>query len=160
MLGTVLCQTKQVDHELSLCTPWRYIGRCIALLVLNLGTSHRWVVSFMPHSLYSKGQYPWCSSNLRLGLPQRQSGCFGEEKNRLFLGFINKIVFDIMSMKNMHCFTNEERFCSVYLVSDWMVITSALILWTFWNTVFIKWVHRKLSQEYRSCRVDGCDLFA
>jgi hypothetical protein len=48
--------------------------------ILDLGTRWRWVVSFTPQPLYP--QYPLDG---RLGGPQIQSGCCGEEKNLLLL---------------------------------------------------------------------------
>jgi hypothetical protein len=39
------------------------------------------VVSFTPWPLYSQGKSPWYPLDRRLGGPQSQSGCSGEEKN-------------------------------------------------------------------------------
>ena len=41
--------------------------RGIAPLILSLGISCRWVVSFMPQPLYSRGQQSWYPSSKRLG---------------------------------------------------------------------------------------------
>jgi hypothetical protein len=58
---------------------WKHIGGVevyIAPCILNLGTSWRWVVSFMFHPLYPS------EKNLqRLGGPQSWLGCSGREKN-------------------------------------------------------------------------------
>jgi hypothetical protein len=39
------------------------------------------MVSFMPWPLYPQGKGPWYPLDRRLGGPQSQSGCSGEEKN-------------------------------------------------------------------------------
>jgi hypothetical protein len=44
--------------------------------ILDFGIRRRWVVSFTPLPLYSRGYSPWYS----LGGPQRRSQCYGEEK--------------------------------------------------------------------------------
>jgi hypothetical protein len=49
--------------------------------ILELGTRWRWVVGFMPRLLYHQGKHPWYPFDRRLGGPQSQSGCGGEEKN-------------------------------------------------------------------------------
>jgi hypothetical protein len=57
-------------------------GRIVPCII-NLIIGWRWVVSFMPQPLKSPGkslQYPL---NRRLGGPQTQSCCFGEDKNLL-----------------------------------------------------------------------------
>jgi hypothetical protein len=48
--------------------------------ILNLGTTWRWAVSFMPLLLYTPGNSPWYSFHRKLGGPHRRSG-FYEEKN-------------------------------------------------------------------------------
>jgi hypothetical protein len=58
-----------------------YWGRgVIATLILDLGTSCRWVVSFTPRALYTQGKSPWYPLDRRLGGPQSRSGRGGEEK--------------------------------------------------------------------------------
>jgi len=59
-----------------------YCGsRAIAPHILDLGTTWRRVVSFIPQSLYSQGKSPWYLLDRRLGGPQNRSGHCGEEKN-------------------------------------------------------------------------------
>jgi len=52
--------------------------------ILDLDTRRRWVVSFMPQLLYPWGKSPYYPLDRRLGGPQSQSGCDGEEKNSQF----------------------------------------------------------------------------
>jgi hypothetical protein len=47
----------------------------------SVGTRLGWVVSFMHRSLYLEGKSSLYPLNRRLGGPQSQSGCGGEEKN-------------------------------------------------------------------------------
>jgi hypothetical protein len=47
---------------------------------LDLGTSCRWVVCFMPQPLYPRGKSPRYPLDRRLGGPQNRSGWHGEEK--------------------------------------------------------------------------------
>jgi hypothetical protein len=51
----------------------------IAAHILNFGTRWRWVASFTPRPLYSRGKSPWYPLNRRLGGPQSWAGCGGEE---------------------------------------------------------------------------------
>jgi hypothetical protein len=55
---------------------WRYSST-----ILDLGTRWSWVVSFTPRPLYPRTNRPWYPLERRLGGPQSQSGCYGEEKN-------------------------------------------------------------------------------
>jgi len=43
------------------------------------------VVNFTPQPLYPNGKSPWYPLDRRLGEPQGQSGCGGEEKNSQLL---------------------------------------------------------------------------
>jgi hypothetical protein len=52
----------------------------IGPLILDIGT-RRWVVSFTPRPLYSKGKNPRYPLDRRLGGPQSRSGCGGVVKN-------------------------------------------------------------------------------
>jgi hypothetical protein len=78
-------------QSLSLCaelstTLWRHIGGGgIVPLILDLGTRRRWVVSFTPWVLNSWGKSPQYPLDRKLGVPQSQSGCSGEEKNSQLL---------------------------------------------------------------------------
>jgi hypothetical protein len=54
---------------------------CINPHFLDLGTSWRWVVSFMPWLPYPRGNRPRCPLHRRLGGPQSRSGSSGEKKN-------------------------------------------------------------------------------
>jgi hypothetical protein len=56
---------------------WEWIFR---FTCLDLGTSWRWVVSFMPLPLYMRGKSSRYPLDRRLGGPQSQSGRRGEEK--------------------------------------------------------------------------------
>jgi hypothetical protein len=57
--------------------PWRHMGKWrYSSTIPNFGTRWRWVVSFMPLSLYPRYQL-----DNRLGGPQSRSGCCGGEKN-------------------------------------------------------------------------------
>jgi hypothetical protein len=47
----------------------------------DLGTRWRWVVSFTPRPLYTKGKSPLYPLDRRLCGPQRRSGRSGEERN-------------------------------------------------------------------------------
>jgi hypothetical protein len=60
-------------------TQWGSGG--IAPRILNLVTRWRWVVSFTPRPLYPRGKSSLFPLDRRLGGPQSQSGCCGEEKN-------------------------------------------------------------------------------
>jgi hypothetical protein len=62
---------------------WRYSST-----ILDLGTRWRWVVSFMPRSLYPRGNSHHFPLDTRLGGPQRRSGHCGEEKSVLSLSGI------------------------------------------------------------------------
>jgi hypothetical protein len=67
---------------------WRYSST-----ILNIGTRWRGVVSFMPLLLYLKGMSLHYPLDRRLGGPQSQSGCCGEEKNLLpFPGIISQFL--------------------------------------------------------------------
>jgi hypothetical protein len=83
----LLCMcTDKIKVKLFLCltkhnatkTYWRNGG--IALCILNLGTTWRWVVSFMPRPLYPQGKSPWYPLDRRLGGSQSRSGGVDEEK--------------------------------------------------------------------------------
>ena len=53
--GTQLCGCGGLEVSFSRSTTWRRMGnRCIALLILNIGTRWRWVVNITPRPLY-----PW-----------------------------------------------------------------------------------------------------
>jgi hypothetical protein len=54
--------------------------RSIASLILNLSTRWKQVVKVMPWPLYLQSKHPWYSLNGKLGEPQNQSICCGEEK--------------------------------------------------------------------------------
>jgi hypothetical protein len=58
---------------------WR--SRVIAPRILDLGTSWRWVVSFMPRPLFPHEKNPLYPLDRRLGKPQSRSRRAGEEKN-------------------------------------------------------------------------------
>jgi hypothetical protein len=51
-----------------------------ALLILNLGTVQRLVVSFMPLTLYPQQNHPGYPMHRRLGRPQIPPEHFGKEK--------------------------------------------------------------------------------
>jgi hypothetical protein len=51
--------------------------------ILNLSFRYRWMVSIMPRPLLPPGNSLRYHLYWRLGGPQRQSGCYGEEKNLL-----------------------------------------------------------------------------
>jgi hypothetical protein len=67
---------------LILCnTPWTHMGKSIyRSLILDLGTSCRWALSFTPLSLYSRGKSPLLPLDRRLGGPQSRSERYGEVK--------------------------------------------------------------------------------
>jgi len=54
-------------------------SRCIAPLILNLGTRCRWLVNVTPQSLYRRKEH-WYPLNRRLGGPQSWSVHIGEKK--------------------------------------------------------------------------------
>jgi hypothetical protein len=54
-------------------------SRSIASLILTLGSSWRWVVSFTPWSHYSRGKSTWHPLNWRPNEPHSCSGHLGEE---------------------------------------------------------------------------------
>jgi hypothetical protein len=61
--------------------PWRYMRECMhRAMLLDLGHTWRWVVSFMPRPLYPPGKSPEYPFDRRLGEPQSQSGGHGGEK--------------------------------------------------------------------------------
>jgi hypothetical protein len=77
----------KVKVKLSLClTNWALYHEgiwgsgCIDPHIIDLGTSWRWVVSFMPLPIYPRGKSPWYPLDTRLGGSQIRSGQFGEEK--------------------------------------------------------------------------------
>jgi hypothetical protein len=55
-------------------------SRGIALRIMNLDTRWRWVVSFTPRPLYSRGKSPWNPLDSRLGGPQNRCERDDEEK--------------------------------------------------------------------------------
>jgi hypothetical protein len=55
-----------------------YGERRYSTTILDLGTRWRWVVSFTPRPLYSRGKSPRYSFNRKLGGPRSQSGRYGE----------------------------------------------------------------------------------
>jgi hypothetical protein len=55
---------------------WRYNST-----ILDFGTKWRWVVSFTPLPLYSRGESPWYSLDRKPGGPQSRSECRSVEKN-------------------------------------------------------------------------------
>jgi hypothetical protein len=59
---------------------------CIDPRIPDLGTSWRWVVSFIPRPLYPRGKSPRYPLDRRLGGPQNRSGRRGREKNRAHNG--------------------------------------------------------------------------
>jgi hypothetical protein len=80
---------------------WGSGGRGACILALN--TRWRWVVSFTTWLLYPQGENPWYQLHKRLGGPQSQSGCSGEEKNsQPLLGLKPPIVQPIAQ-----CYTTE-----------------------------------------------------
>lgn len=66
--------------------------RCRVIL-LNLGTIWRWVVSFKPQLLYPWWRSPWCMCGRKLGGLQRWSGCCAQEENLLPLLWIEHCSF-------------------------------------------------------------------
>jgi hypothetical protein len=54
---------------------WKYSST-----ILDLGIRWRWVVSFTPRRLYSRGQSPWCVLDRRFGGSQSRFGRCGERK--------------------------------------------------------------------------------
>jgi hypothetical protein len=64
--------------------PWRYIGEWrYSSTILDLDIRSRWVVSFTPRPLYSRGKSPWYPLDRRLGGPQSWSVPCGVEINLL-----------------------------------------------------------------------------
>jgi hypothetical protein len=62
--------------------PWRHIVEwTYRSSVLDVGTRWRWMVSFTPLPLYSRGKSPRYPLYRRMGGPQSPSGHCGEEKN-------------------------------------------------------------------------------
>jgi hypothetical protein len=60
---------------------WHIGQRRHSSTILDLSNRWRWVVNFMPWPLYSHGNSPRYPLDRRLGGPQNQSKCYGEEKN-------------------------------------------------------------------------------
>jgi hypothetical protein len=56
---------------------WRYSATCSLTLALDGGECS----ASCPQPLYPQGKSPWYPLDRRLGGPQSQSGCGGEEKN-------------------------------------------------------------------------------
>jgi hypothetical protein len=66
--------------------PWRHMGEWrYNSTILDLSTGWRWLVSFTPRALYSRGKSPLYPLYRRLGGPQSRSGHCGVEKNLLQL---------------------------------------------------------------------------
>jgi hypothetical protein len=67
-----------VSNQLSI-TPWRRMGSegTYNSAILGLGTRWRWVISFTPQPLYSRGKNPRYPYDRRLGGPQSRSGRCG-----------------------------------------------------------------------------------
>jgi hypothetical protein len=62
--------------------PWKRMGeRRYSSTILDFGTRWRWVVSFTPLPLYTRGKSLRYPLDGRLGGPQSQSGRCREEKN-------------------------------------------------------------------------------
>jgi hypothetical protein len=62
--------------------PWRRMREWMyRSTFLDLGTSWRWVVSFMPQLLYARGKSPRYPLDRRLGKPHSWSGWRGEENS-------------------------------------------------------------------------------
>jgi len=76
----------KVETKLSLCLNKHHAMKMycriggIAPHLLNLGTTWKWVVIFMPQPLYPQGMSPWYPLDRKLSGPQSWSGCGGEEK--------------------------------------------------------------------------------
>jgi hypothetical protein len=61
--------------------PWWHIGEWrYSLTILDLGTRWKCVVSFVPQLLHSWERSPPYPLDMRLGVPQSQSGCCGVQK--------------------------------------------------------------------------------
>jgi hypothetical protein len=67
--------------------PWRHTGEGMySFTLLDLDTRWRWVISFTPLSLYSRGKSPRYPLDERLGGPQSRSGRCGEENSFVPVG--------------------------------------------------------------------------
>jgi hypothetical protein len=73
-----LCLTNEALHHEDI---WG--SGCIDPHFLDLGTSWRWVVSFMPLPLYSRERAPPYPFYRRLGGPQSRSGRYGKGKGKI-----------------------------------------------------------------------------
>jgi hypothetical protein len=60
---------------------WRY-----SCAIFDLSTRWKWMVNFMPLLLYRQGRRPQYPLDKKLGGPQSQSGCCGEQKNLALRG--------------------------------------------------------------------------
>jgi hypothetical protein len=70
---TVKSKVVPVLNKLS-TEPWRRVGSgCINLRILDLGPRWRWVVSFAPLTLYTRGKNPRYPMDRRLGEPRSLS---------------------------------------------------------------------------------------
>ena len=83
-------------------------------LILNLGTRHRWAVSFIPRPLYLKGNISWYPLFRRLGRSQTWSGNFGEEDKILALLGIKPPFPDYPACSLLTILTELIQLCSVY----------------------------------------------
>jgi hypothetical protein len=102
---TVSCKSKVVpvpltDHH-AMRAYWGSGG--IAPRILAIGSRWRWVVSLTPRPLYSQEKSPCYSLDRRLGEPQSQSGCGGEEKNSQPLAGLKPPIFQPVIL----CYTTE-----------------------------------------------------
>jgi hypothetical protein len=75
----------------------------IAPCICDLSTRLRGVVSFTPQLFYPQGKSPWYPLDRRLGGPQSQSGCNGEEKNSQPLPGLESPLIQFIAQ----CYTSE-----------------------------------------------------
>jgi hypothetical protein len=111
-----LCLIKH--HIMKADGEWRY-----SFAILNLCTSCRWVVSFMPQQLHLWGNNPQYLLGRRLGGPQSQFGHCGEGGNILHLLGIEPCISVIHSIARLvywlSCYTKTSTLRAILIDKNW-----------------------------------------
>lgn len=93
---------------------------------MEVNCSAAWLADLHP------GKVPWYPLNKRLGGPQSQPGCLGEEKNLLPLLeikplFISNTVQSLVSIQNMLCWLHSIAVChEIFTVQFKVLILSTI----------------------------------
>jgi hypothetical protein len=113
----------------------------IAPHIHDLGTGRRWAVSFTPWTFYTQGKNPWYPLDRRLGGPQSQSGCGGEEKNSQPLPRLEPSIIQPIAQ----CYTTQ-----LFQLPKWIAVKEIYTDWYSYDKVRHTKFHQNLSKVSRN----------